>query len=153
VSSVEDKVGGIKVEAIEGQFGELDDLGGDSREDRVALGKEGVKGSAQAVVVQALGGDVPEEIGPSVLGPGGEFDEGGGLEERGGEQEAQDGAVGEGELGIGGQMAVDDRGEVEPLEEWCNEGQGAEGQSLVGESRPVPGVRHRASAGNRGQGR
>src|SRR5262249_57127568 len=55
VSSVEDKVGGIKVEAIEGQFGELDDLGGDSREDRVAFGKGGVKGSAQAVVVQALG--------------------------------------------------------------------------------------------------
>ena len=117
-------------------------------EDGVALGEEGVQGSAQAVIVEAVGGDVPEEVGPGAFGPGGDVDEGGGLAESGGEQEAQDAAVGEGQLRIRGQVAVDDGGDVEALQQRCDEGQGAEGQGLVGEGRSVPGVRHGASAGN-----
>src|SRR5207302_1034652 len=46
------------------------------------------------------------------------------------------------------QVVVNDGSEVETSEERCDQGQGAEGQSFVGESRSVPGVRHRASAGN-----
>ena len=142
-------MGRVEVQAVEGEFGEVDGLGGDGGEDGVALGEEGVECPAQAVIVEAVGGDVPEEVSPGALGPGGDVDEGGGLAQPGGEQEAEDASVGESQLRIGWQVAVDEGGNVEPLEERCDEGQGAQGQSLVGEGRAVPGVRHRASAGNR----
>ena len=69
----------------------------------------------EAVIVEAVGGDVPEEVGPGAFGPRGDVDEGGGLAEPGGEQEAEDAAVGEGQLGIRRQVAVDDGGDVEAL--------------------------------------
>ena len=85
---------------------------------------------------------------PLSCGPAGDVDEGGRLAESGGEEEAQDAAVREGPLRVGGQVAVDDGSDVEALQEGSDEGQGAERPSLVGEGRSVPGVRPRASAGN-----
>ena len=148
VGSVEDQVGGVKVEPVEGEFGEVDGLGSDGGLDGVALAEEGVECPPQAVIVEAVGGDVPEEVGPGTIGPRGDVDEGGGLAESGGEQETEDAAVGEGQLRIRWQVAVDDGGDVEALQQRSDEGQRAEGQSLVAEGRSVPGVRHGASAGN-----
>ena len=63
------EVGRVKVQAVEREFGEVDGLGGDGGLDGVALGEEGVEGSAQAVIVEAVGGDVPEEVRPGVVRP------------------------------------------------------------------------------------
>src|SRR5260370_26689450 len=96
---------GVEVEAIEGEFTEMDGPGGDGGEDGVTLVEEGIQGTPQAIVVEAVGGDVPEEGGTSVFGPGGGVDQGGGLAQPGGEQETQDTPGGEGELRVGRQMA------------------------------------------------
>ena len=142
-------MGGVEVEAVEGEFGEADGLGGDGGLDGVALGEEGVECPAEAVIVEAFGGNVPEEVGPGALCPRGDVDESGGLAEPGGEQEAEDAAVGEGELRVRRQVSVDDGGDVERSEQGYDEGEGPEVECFVGEGRSVPGVRHgRASAGN-----
>src|SRR4051794_28366779 len=54
IGSVEDEVGGIEVEAVAGEVGELEGLDSDSGEDGVTLTEEGIEGTAQAVVVEAL---------------------------------------------------------------------------------------------------
>ena len=118
----------------------------------MALGEKGIQGSSQSIIVERVSGDVPEEVCSGAFGPGRDVDEGGGLTEAGSEQEAEDAPVGKSQLWSGGQVAVDDGSHVEALEEWCDEGQGAEGQRLVGEGRSEPGVRHSASARNGGGG-
>jgi hypothetical protein len=153
VGPVKDEVGRVEVQAVKGEFGEVDGLGGYGSQDGVALGEEGVERPPQAVIVETVGGDVPEEVGPGAIGPRGDVDEGGGLAKSGSEEEAENAAVGVSQLRIWRQVAVDDRGDVEALEERSDEGQRAEGQGLVGEGRSVPGVRHRASAENRVAGR
>src|SRR5437588_25095 len=101
--------------------------------------------SAEAIVVERVGGYVPEEVGPGALGPGGDVDEGGGLAEPGGQQEAEDASVGEGKLGVWGQGAVNDGCDVEVPEQRSDEGQGAEVQGFVRDGGSVPGIRHKAS--------
>jgi hypothetical protein len=78
-------VGGIEVQAIPGQFAEVDGLGGDGSLDGMTLGEEGIKCPPESVVVEVVGGNVPEEVRPGALCPGGDVDEGGGLAEPGGE--------------------------------------------------------------------
>ncbi len=102
VSPVEDEVGGVEVKAIAGQVGAVEGLGSDRGDDGVALAEEGVEGPAQAVIIQTLRREVPEEVGSGVGGPGGDVDQGGGLAEAGREQETEDLAVREGQLGVGG---------------------------------------------------
>jgi hypothetical protein len=80
------------------------------------LGKEGVEGASEPVIVEAVGGDVPKVFGPSALGPGGDVDESGGLAESGCEQKAEDAPVRESALWIGRQMSIDDGRYVEALE-------------------------------------
>jgi len=109
-------------------------------------GEEGVEGTAEAVVVETLGGDVPEEVGGGGLGPGGDVDQGGRLAEACREEEAEDAAVGELQLRVGWQVAVDDVGDAEALEERGDEGQGSEGAGLVGDGGVLPGEGHRASS-------
>src|SRR5262249_56913861 len=90
VSPVEEEVGGVEVEAVAGEVREVEGLGSDRGEDGVALREEGVQGPAQAVIVEALGREVPEEVSPGVGGPGGDVDQGRGLAEASCEQEAED---------------------------------------------------------------
>jgi hypothetical protein len=85
VGSVEDEVCGVEVEAVEGEFSELDGLGGDGGKDGMALGEESVECSSEAVIVERIGWDVPEEVGAGAVGPGGNVDEGSGLAQPGGE--------------------------------------------------------------------
>ena len=114
-------------------------MGGERGEDGVALAEEGIEGPAQAVVVEALGREVPEEVGPAVGGPSGDIDQGGGLAEAGGEQEAEDAAVGESQLRVGGQVVVDDGSDVQSLQEGDDESQGAEVAGLLLERGAMPG--------------
>jgi hypothetical protein len=140
-------MGGVEVEAVEREVGEVEGPGGDGREDGVALGEEGVEGPAEAVVVEALGREVPKEVGPSLFGPGRDVDQGRGLAQAGREQEAEDLAVGESQLRVRGQVAVDDGSDVKPLKEWGDEGQWAKLQGIVGYGRAMPGLSHDASTG------
>ena len=104
-------MGRVEVQAVEGEFGEVDGLGSDGGQDGVALAEEGVECSAQTVIVEGRGGDIPEEVGAGAFGPRGDVDECGGLAESGSQQEAEDASVGEGQLGIGWQVAIDDGGQ------------------------------------------
>ena len=121
------------MQAVEGEFSEVDGLGSDGGKDGVALSEEGVECSSEAVIVEAVGGDIPEEVRPGAFRPRGDVDEGCGLAEPGGEQEAEDASVGKSQLGVWRQVVVNDGSDVETFEERCNQGQGAEGQRLVGE--------------------
>jgi hypothetical protein len=93
---------GVEVEAVAWQVGQVEGLSGDRGQDGVTLAEEGVEGSAEAVIVEGVGGDVPEEVGTGIGGPGGDVDESGGLAESGGEQEAEDLAVRKSELRVRG---------------------------------------------------
>src|SRR5205823_8594363 len=117
-------------------------------EEGVALAEAGVQGPAQAVVVEVGRGEVPEEVGPGLCGPGGEVDEGGGSAEPGGQQQAEDPPVGVGELGVRGQVAVDEGGDLEALQERGDQGQGSEGEGFVVEGGAIPGLGHYSSAGD-----
>src|SRR5580704_11411455 len=98
---------GVEVQTVEGEFGEEDGLGSDGGKDGVTLAEEGVECSSQTIIVEAVGGDVPEQVGAGALGPGGDVNESSGLAEPGGEQEAEDSSVGEGQLGVRWQVTVD----------------------------------------------
>jgi len=116
VGSVEAEVSGIEVQAVERELGQEDGLGSDGGQDGMALGEEGIECSSEAIIVEAECGDVPEEVSPGALGPVGYVDECGGLAEPGGEQEAEDATVREGQLGVWRQVAIDDGCNVELLE-------------------------------------
>lgn len=145
VSSGEAQMCGIEVEAVAWQVGQMESLSSDGGQDGVTLVEEGVKGSSEAVIVEGVGRDVPEEVGSGIGGPGRDVDEGGGLAETGGEQETEDLAVGEGPLWVRGKVSVDDGGDVELLQERCDECQGSEVPGIVGEGGSVPGLCHDAS--------
>src|ERR1700676_4537981 len=110
-------MGGVEVRRVEGEFGGVGGLGSDGSKDGMGLGEQGVECAAEAVIVETVGGDVPQKVSPGAFGPGGDVDEGGGLTESGGEEEAEDASVGESQLRIGRQVAVDDGCKVEALEE------------------------------------
>jgi hypothetical protein len=101
------------VEPIQGQVGELQSFGGGAGEDGMTLFEKGVEGTTQAIVVEFIGGEVPEDVGSGLVGPGRDIDQGGGLAQPRRHQQTENLAVGEIELGIWGQMAVDDAGNIE----------------------------------------
>src|SRR5262249_62212447 len=76
----------------------------------------------------------------------------GGLAEACSEQQAEDTAVGELQLGVWWQVLVDDAGDTEALEQRCDEGQRSEGAGLVGARDVLQGEGHKASSdwGRRG---
>src|ERR1700676_5103797 len=93
ISAGEAAVCGIEVPSVAWPIGEVKGLGSDGGEDGVALGEEGIECAAKAIVVEAGGWDVPEEVGAGVFGPGRDVDEGRGLAQPGGEEKAEDAAV------------------------------------------------------------
>src|SRR5262249_43302381 len=70
VGSGEDEMRGVEMETVAWQVGQVEGLGGHRGQDGVALAEEGVEGSTEAVVVEAVGGGVPEEISSALGGPG-----------------------------------------------------------------------------------
>src|SRR5581483_11464870 len=85
VGSGEAQMRGVKMQSVAWQVSQVDGLRRDGGQDGMALAEEGVEGSSQAVVVETVGGDVPEEVGSGIGGPGGDVDESGGSAETGSE--------------------------------------------------------------------
>jgi len=62
-------VSGVEVEGLPRQVGEPKRLFGDAGQDGVALAEEGVEGTAEAIIIELVGGDVPEEVGTRLRCP------------------------------------------------------------------------------------
>ena len=77
-------------------------LGGGAGEDGMALLEKSIQGTAQAIIVELVGGEVPEDVGARLVGSGREIDQGGRLAQARCQQQTKNLAVGEFELGIGG---------------------------------------------------
>ena len=75
VGAAEVQVSRVEVEAFAGQVSKPERLLGDVGQDGVALAEEGVESPAEAVVVELVDGDVPEEVGPSLRRPFRDVDE------------------------------------------------------------------------------
>jgi len=60
IGTIQDEVSDIEVTLLEGEFAEAQHFVGDVGEDGVAVFEEGVEGAAEAVVVEFVGGNVPE---------------------------------------------------------------------------------------------
>src|SRR5947209_5729167 len=69
VGPVEDQVGGVEMQVLQGQAGQSQGLGRAAGENGVALLEEGVKGTAEAVVVKLVGGQVPEDVSSCAFRP------------------------------------------------------------------------------------
>ena len=102
---------GIEVNACEGQVGQTQGVHRGRGLNGVTLVEEGVEGAADAVVVELVGGDVPEELGAGFVRPLGDVDQCGGLGDPGRQEKAEHLAVRILQLGVGRQMAIDDVGE------------------------------------------
>ena len=97
---MEENVGRIEVQAIAGEFAKVDGLGSDGSLYGVSLGEESIESSPESVIVEAVGGNVPEEVGAGAFGPGGDVDKSGGLAKPGGEEKTEDTSVGVSQLGV-----------------------------------------------------
>ena len=60
ILAVEDQVGGIEVKPLEGDFCPLQNLAGDAGADGMTLLEKNIKRAAKPVVVELIGGNVPE---------------------------------------------------------------------------------------------
>src|SRR6266550_480358 len=113
----------------------------------MALLEKGIQGTAQTIIVELVGGEVPEDVGAGLVGPGREIDQGGRLAQARGQQQTENLTVGEFELGIGGQMAVDDAGDVELVKQRLDQRQRAQIDDFLGARSAMPGERHGSSYG------
>ena len=68
-----------EIDLVQGQVGELQGFGGGASEDGMTLFEEGVEGATQAIVVEFIGGEVPEDVGSGLLRPARQIDQGSGL--------------------------------------------------------------------------
>ncbi len=100
-----------------------------------------IEGPSEAVIVELVWRDVPEQIGTTVLGPVGDVDQGQGLTEACGHEEAEDGPAGEFSLGIRGEVPVNDVSDPHLLQQRSDEGQGSEVTTIVtcGRAEPLEG--------------
>ena len=98
--------------------------------------KKASRAQTQAIVVEFIGGEVPEDVGAGLLGPGRDIDQSGGLTQSRRHQQAEDLAVGEFELGIWGQMAVDDVGDVKLVEQRLDQRQRTQIDDFLARAAP-----------------
>ena len=68
------------------------------------------------------------------------------MSEPSGDQQGENAAVGEFELGVGYQVLVDDSSEAEAVEQGMNQGKGSKVDDFLVEGRSEPGERHSFSA-------
>jgi hypothetical protein len=130
VGAVKDEMGGVEVKTIERRFGEPKDGLGDVGEDVVPLVGEGVESAGEPVVVELLGRHVPEIFGAVLASPLLQVDEGEGLMEPSGQEDGENLAVRN--LGLGGEMPIEDGRDVEGFEEGPEDGQGPDGNGVHG---------------------
>jgi hypothetical protein len=83
----------------------------------MAFSEKGVQGAAQAIIVELLGRDVPEDIGGVLMSPMGNVDQGVGFTKAGGKQQAEDFAMSKLQPGIRDEMLIHDGGDAELLKQ------------------------------------
>ncbi len=118
VSAVEDEMRGIEMATFEVELGEPQHRAGDLGEDGVAMLEESVEGAGESIIVEFVGGNVAEIFDAMLGGPVGDVDQSGGMIEPSRQEDLEDGAVRELGLGIGGDVSIDDVGDVEFVEQW-----------------------------------
>src|ERR1039457_5177836 len=118
IAAFEEHVGRIEVNAFERQFGQSQGMHGGGGVNGVPLVEEGVEGSAQTVVVELVGRDIPQQFRPGFLGPLSDVDQGGGLGEPRRQQQAESVPVQKFRLGVGRKMTLEDEGGSEPIQQW-----------------------------------
>src|SRR5262249_57386679 len=79
-------------------------------------------------------------------------DQGGGLAQPRGQEQAEDMAVGELQLGVWRQVAVDDAGDVELIEQGLDQRQGPQIHDFLGAGSTMPGERHGSSVREKASG-
>jgi hypothetical protein len=131
VGAAEGEIGGVEVKALQGKVGEFQGAQGGIGHDGMAFSEEGVQGAAQAIIVEFFGWDVPENIGCVFVGPMGYVNQGVGLTEAGGEQQAEDLAMRKLQPWIRDEMLIDDGGDAELLKQWGYQSQGSEVQGGI----------------------
>jgi hypothetical protein len=97
----------------------------------MAFSEEGVQGAAQAIIVELLGWDIPEDIGGVFVGPLGYVNQGVGLTETGGEQQTEDLAMRKLQPWIRDEMLIDNGGDAEFLKQGGYQCQGPEVQGGI----------------------
>jgi len=105
----------------------------------MTLLEEGVEGPAQAIILELVGRDVGEDIGPGLLRPAGDVDQRRRLTQPCRQQQAQHLAVGVLQLRIGRQMAIDNRFDVELVERRLDQGQRPGVDNLLRGRSATPG--------------
>ena len=88
----------------------------------MAFAEKRVERFAEPIVVEFFSGDVPEQFGAGIGGPFGNVDESEGAEHSSRDEYGEDVPVLEFGLRIGGEMLVDDLGDVHPLQQRRNNG-------------------------------
>jgi len=126
IDAAEGDVRGVEVEPLQREFSPFQGPHGDGGHDGMALLEEGIQGTAEAVVVELLGGDSPEDIGALLVSPVGDTDQGLGMTQACGHQEREYLAMRELQLRIGWEMQVDEVSKVELLEQGGDQRQGPE---------------------------
>ena len=143
---MKDNVGRVVVQAVETDVKSLGDVEGQAGADGMALVVKGIEGTAQAVVGEFVGGNVPDEFGARLLGPIGDVDQGHGVGQSCGDQQTEEGAVGILGLGIGRQVLIDDGSQVHAFQDGGDDGQGAEAIARLAGSGAEPMKRHGAGS-------
>src|SRR6202041_1696894 len=110
----------------------------DSGEDGVPLVVEGIQGPTEAIVVELVRRDVPEEGGAGSLRPVGDVAQSDGLRQSSGQKQSQKRAISILGLGVGGEMMVNDVGDAHAFEQGSDNGQGAEMATLLTRGRTEP---------------
>ena len=88
--------------------------------------EEGIEGSSESIIVEFVGGDIPEQIGGVLVSPIGDVNQGIGLGQPSPDEQFRNIAVREFELRIGRGMLIDNVGDVELFEQREDQGQGPE---------------------------
>jgi len=114
------------VTAFQAEVGEPQHLVRDFGKDGMAVFEEGVEGTGEPIVVEFLGRNVAEIFNAVFASPFGDVYQSGRMMKSGKQQDVDDGAVGELGLRIGRDMAIDDAGQVELLEQGHENGKRTE---------------------------
>ena len=62
------------MQPLQGQVGELQSFGSGAGEDGMAMFEKSIQGTAEAIIVEFVSGQVPEDVGASSLSPGWDID-------------------------------------------------------------------------------
>ena len=145
VSAVENEMGRIEVAVFEREMSESQHRASDLGKDGVAMLEESIETAGEAVIVEFFGRDVAKVFDAVLRRPAGDVDQGGGMIEPSRQKDVENGAVRVFRLGIGRDVAINDVGDAELVEQRHQNAQGGKiDDGLL--ARPRGGeIRHSSS--------